>query len=373
MQTRFPDLHRHVSWREPFATVSHQLADVANRQGQLVPLLHAATAKLAADPLAHRPDLAGLAEELAGRPTTTPPPEEQADARVPGHLTYGLEPLPDTYVLRTQPLDELRTALFNTPQPGAAIAGSKLATTGMGGIGKTILARALAHDPACRARFPQGVLWADLGPAIKEEDQVDAILLAWGTQALSLGDEFRKLPPKEKANALQHRLQNTQVLLVLDDVWAAPPARLLARVRPAGGGLLVTTRLPAVAAALALRTVSVDVLELSEALELLANHRGRPIAPAEQPLAEELVRRPGLPPPGVKLAGAQLSLRGRSWQTLLDPLRRRQGAGPAALQLSADDREASLQVCFDLSYGSAGAGGSAALPLAGRAGCGGAV
>ena len=34
---------------------------------------------------------------------------------------------------------------------------------GMGGIGKSVVARALCDDPAVQAAFPDGILWATLG------------------------------------------------------------------------------------------------------------------------------------------------------------------------------------------------------------------
>jgi hypothetical protein len=33
----------------------------------------------------------------------------------------------------------------------------------MGGIGKTVLAQALCHDPAVQDAYPDGVIWATIG------------------------------------------------------------------------------------------------------------------------------------------------------------------------------------------------------------------
>lgn len=44
------------------------------------------------------------------------------------------------------------------------IAPARLALYGIPGVGKTSLAAVLCHDREVRTRFPDGVLWAGLGP-----------------------------------------------------------------------------------------------------------------------------------------------------------------------------------------------------------------
>jgi predicted ATPase len=41
--------------------------------------------------------------------------------------------------------------------------GKIVAITSMGGIGKTVLASALAHDPEMRQAFPDGLYWLTVG------------------------------------------------------------------------------------------------------------------------------------------------------------------------------------------------------------------
>lgn len=35
---------------------------------------------------------------------------------------------------------------------------------GMGGLGRTVLAQALCHDPVVQAAFPDGIIWLTIGP-----------------------------------------------------------------------------------------------------------------------------------------------------------------------------------------------------------------
>jgi hypothetical protein len=69
----------------------------------------------------------------------------------------GLPELPHGFVVRDE-LDELRCALVAAGEGGLAITGGRgLGIHGQGGIGKTVLAIALARDASVRAHFPDGV------------------------------------------------------------------------------------------------------------------------------------------------------------------------------------------------------------------------
>jgi len=69
-------------------------------------------------------------------------------------------PLPRTYLARTEELASLRdTVLADEPGPSVALT----ALEGMGGIGKTVLAQALASDEAVQNAFPDGIAWTTVG------------------------------------------------------------------------------------------------------------------------------------------------------------------------------------------------------------------
>lgn len=137
---------------------------------------------------------------------------------------------------------------------------------GWPGVGKTTLARAIAHSPELALAFPDGVLWAALGPA----PQILSEILAWGR---SLGEESI-LHCKDVAEA-SHRvaglLRSRRMLLIIDDAWD------VSHVQPfeVGGrecAMLVTTRLTSVADALAPSPGDIyhlDVLSADDSLALL--------------------------------------------------------------------------------------------------------
>src|SRR5437762_3498219 len=71
--------------------------------------------------------------------------------------------------------DEIRR-LRRATAPGRPPTQVLTAVRGWPGVGKTTLARAVAHSPDMIAAFPDGVLWASLGPV----PAVLAELITWG-------------------------------------------------------------------------------------------------------------------------------------------------------------------------------------------------
>jgi len=131
----------------------------------------------------------------------------QASGRVPGHFV----PRPEVSgTLKAHLLAREATA------PGALVVS---AVYGLGGIGKTTLVAALAHDPAVQARFPDGVLWVTLG----QQPEVLSFLSGW---IQALGDyDFRPTVVDMASSHLRTLLREKVCLLVVDDAWRAGHVR----------------------------------------------------------------------------------------------------------------------------------------------------
>jgi tetratricopeptide (TPR) repeat protein len=226
-------------------------------------------------------ELEGLPDDRAlGR--HTPPP-----FMAPPGLPRGL-------IGRTQLIKALKQRLLSGPVP------PRLALHGLPGVGKTSLAVELCHDPDVAARFPDGVLWAGLGPDPDLAVQLHLWEIALGFSAGELSNLSRI---EDRAQALSAAIGRRHMLLVLDDVWEPADSRLMQLGRMKCG-YVFTTRLPTVARELAPEAaVVVPELELAESLQLLARlvpqlstrlkARGRQIAKAAGglPLALELLGR----------------------------------------------------------------------------------
>ena len=79
--------------------------------------------------------------------------------RTPGGIPFQAPPLPSHFVDRPEVSQELKKRLLadSSNHSGTLVIS---AIQGLGGIGKTILAQALAHDSEVQKRFCDGILWA---------------------------------------------------------------------------------------------------------------------------------------------------------------------------------------------------------------------
>ena len=130
---------------------------------------------------------------------------------------------------------------------GAASAKSPQAIVrGWPGVGKTTLVSVLSRDPDVTRAYPDGVLWTSLdqSPALM------SILAGWG-RALGRDDLLRVPTPDEAVQQLTAMLQQKKMLLIVDDVWEPGHGALFQKAQGSDCGLLITTRLPEVAEALA--------------------------------------------------------------------------------------------------------------------------
>ena len=119
-------------------------------------------------------DLAQRAPDFLGLPTLAPgsPAGAAVTASMPGAGTavpsdrpgplHGVPELPINHFARPDELDALRALVLGDGEAGGAAPGA-LGVQGTGGMGKTVLATALARDPAVRRVFPDGVYWIVLG------------------------------------------------------------------------------------------------------------------------------------------------------------------------------------------------------------------
>ncbi|MGH3924013.1 MAG: NB-ARC domain-containing protein, partial [Pseudonocardiaceae bacterium] len=187
----------------------------------------------------------------------------QGGVRGPGRVD-GVPLLPPGYVVRDE-LDGLRAAILDDRSAAVGVTGrvSGLGLAGQGGIGKTVLAIALARDTRVAGSFPDGVFWVILGEHADPLAAQRNLLTRLGTSA----DDIRSVT--QGARALRETLAQRQCLLIVDDVWSSAAAKALAVTGPRGR-VLYTTRDAGILDAVGARIEHVDVLSEDLARSLQA-------------------------------------------------------------------------------------------------------
>lgn len=135
---------------------------------------------------------------------------------------------------REREIQQLLDLVLSDPSPG------RVAICGLPGVGKTSLALHLASDPAVTAHFPDGILWAGLGP----HPQLLSILSRWG-DLLGLSPDARQRlrSIEDGVQAVRYLLGQRQCLILIDDAWTLTDA-LLCCVGGAHCTQVLTTRSP---------------------------------------------------------------------------------------------------------------------------------
>jgi WD40 repeat protein len=208
---------------------------------------------------------------------------------------YFLPPLPTNFVPQPETQRALRDALLDHPATSDAHP-PVVAVTGMGGLGKTAMARAICEDVSVRAAFPDGILWATLG----QQPDMRRIQAEW-ISALG-GDVMTASNVEAGAVEVRRLLARRAVLLVLDDVRDVHDMAALAVGGPQSR-LLITTRDAAIAqSGIAVPIATTDLATsrriLREAL------RGRPLS---DDTLDAVAMRVGHVPLALRIVGGQLA------------------------------------------------------------------
>jgi WD40 repeat protein len=200
---------------------------------------------------------------LAGSTRTTAPLVVDAPHIVPGKL-HGVPELPAHYLPRQAELDALKHAVFGHAAVGViGTSGRHASVQGLGGIGKTVLAQALARDDAVRTAFPDGIYWLSFGQT-PELPQLQSRL----ANQLGVGP-LEEMDTRQACSRLRDLLDGRAILLVLDDVWQLQHAECFDVVGPRSR-LFVTSRDAQLLRALGSHVFELGVLEAEAACQLIA-------------------------------------------------------------------------------------------------------
>ena len=189
--------------------------------------------------------------------------------------------------------------------------GGVVAVAGMGGVGKSALARHVAQ--MVREDFPDGRLYADLQGS-EPDPAAAAEILGRFLRALGVGGSSIPDGPGERAALYRTVLADRRILVVLDNAADEDQVTpLLPGAGPAGaagtGCRVIVTSRARLTALPGARQAELDVLDDGPARELLAGIVGARRLSAEPRAGEDLLRLCGGLPLALRIAGAKLAAR----------------------------------------------------------------
>jgi DNA-binding SARP family transcriptional activator len=281
---------------------------------------------------------------LAGAPEleTVSAPRSRPDQPAPRMLPTSIR----DFTGRAEQVNALDALLPETEEPAPSVVIASI--TGPGGIGKTILAVHWAHQVA--DRFPDGQLYVNLrgfDPSRRPVEPTEAA--RYFLEAL--GVDPRRIPAGLDAQAAQLRSQlaGRRMLVLLDNATREEQVRPLLPASP-GCLVLITSRhrLSGLIAAQAAHSISLDVLNESEAHELLARRLGHDRVAAKPRATQEIIARCG----GLPLALAVVAARAAIHPEFpLDALAAKLRGSKTSLEaFSSTDTATDLRAVFSWSY-----------------------
>jgi NB-ARC domain/APAF-1 helical domain len=222
-------------------------------------------------------------------------------SRPPRGIPFQALALPKDYVDRPEIRQKIKSKLIDcsVSRPGTLVVS---AIYGLGGVGKSVMAAALAHDREVQDVCADGVLWVTLG----QNPDLLPCLYGW---VQALGDyDFNPTTIDSASSHLRSLLRDKKMLLVVDDAWQCEHVTPF-QVGGEGCRVLVTTR-----------EAHMEVMSEAEALELLLSKaQVKSLTTEEEEQAKKLIGAVGGLPLAVDLAGAQIA-DGLSWDELLRDL-----------------------------------------------------
>ncbi|MGB3756811.1 MAG: NB-ARC domain-containing protein, partial [Rivularia sp. (in: cyanobacteria)] len=294
---------------------------------------------------------AGRDIHIKGNVTQTTTINNSSNANTPSLRAFQAPATPEYYVDRPEVSLDLKQRLLADARTLVISA-----IHGLGSVGKSTLAAALAHDADIQKHFCDGILWATLG----QEPDVLSLLGAW---VEGLGDNNYRATSIEATSAhLNTLLFDKAVLLVVDDAWIDEilgwePVQAF-KVGGDRTRMLVTTRDASIANFLGASTFSLDVMTRTQALELLTKKietQGKQLQQEEIKSAKALAEAVGYLPLALELAAAQVAS-GTSWQVLIKDIKQeiarlKSFQDPGIRNISNDEKfkKLSLQASLNLS------------------------
>ena len=189
-----------------------------------------------------------------------------------------------------------------------------LGVEGRGGLGKTVLAAAVARDPRVVAHFTDGVFWVTVGQEPNTLSILEHLLREMGCDRPT-GDDAT-----EARNDLIGAVGDKACLFILDDIWDSHHAKLLLILTPRSS-ILATTRDAKLLTQLGFRRFSLHALSYQSAVTLLSEWAGESPEQLEHSgSVPEILDQTGRLPLALAVCGG-MRRDGHTWQDIAEALR----------------------------------------------------
>jgi hypothetical protein len=229
-----------------------------------------------------------------------------------GRVPYLAPPPPAVFMGRELELSRLKSMLL-----GPALRNTRVAIVGLGGTGKSSLARTLCDDNDILDAFVDGVLWVAADSAANLQVGLAKWVAAFEAESAVVPDV------DETERRLATHLANKSCLLVFDDLQ---DSTLLQRILHGPNcSVLMTTRILEVALACRAQVVDIGALTHEAAVRLtlssLQSEEGQLEAMQDTSALDELVTQLGDSPVAIQLASKLLLSRAAAGQDLNEAAR----------------------------------------------------
>ncbi len=218
--------------------------------------------------------------------------------------------LPVSFIPRKKDIEEIKQHLLATNNQTIGITSLRsIGLQGMGGIGKSVLAAAVARDDQIRSTFSDGVFWITIG-------QQPNILARQSQLIENLGGNPKTLYDSQEGRAqLSELLAEKACLLILDDIWETDHITAF-NIPGQKCKIIITTRDRQIIRALEAYEYRLDILNDDDAIALIAKRSDQDIfnLPAE---AMEVVHECGNLPLALAMVGSMVRGDPGGWGNIL--------------------------------------------------------
>ncbi len=228
---------------------------------------------------------------------------------------FNVPELPKHFLPRAPDIESLKELLFKKNDVvGITSRSYRVGVQGMGGVGKTVLASALARDEEVRRMFPDGIVWLTFGR------EPDIVALQFQVSIAIANTPQAFVSEQQGVTHLAKMLTDKRCLLILDDVWKLAHAVPFTKGVGSNCRILITTRDEKIVRDTGAGKHRLEVLNDEQALILLAQWANCDVADLP-PEAYEMIQECSNLPLALAMAGAIMRYHGVKWEAVLSRLR----------------------------------------------------